>query len=40
MVGEIAGDILNLAAHRDELAHCGFVMTPVIVVIDVAPDIH
>lgn len=37
-LGEIAGDILKLAAHRKELEHQGFRMTPVMMVIDVAPE--
>ena len=37
-LGEIAGDILKLAAHREELAHRGYAMTPVMMVIDVAPE--
>lgn len=39
-LGEIAGDILKLAAHRDEMAHKGFCMSPVMMVIDVAPESH
>lgn len=37
-LGEISSDIRKLAAHRDELAHRGFVVTPVMMVIDVAPE--
>lgn len=35
-VAEINRDIEKLAAHRDEVAHLGEAMTPVMMVIDVA----
>lgn len=35
-VAEISRDIAKLAAHRDEVAHLGGTMAPVMMVIDVA----
>ena len=39
-VGEIAADIAKLVAHRDEVAHRGGTMYPVMMVIDVALSEH
>lgn len=35
--GEVIGDIQKLAAHRDEVKHCGGDFYPVVMVIDTAP---